>query len=72
MIQIPVAILHENLNPKHKVISLITPQVAIQLIPYPIISKNIKSIAFKPLKTILFFFANFLIIFLLMNLYSSI
>lgn len=32
--QIPVAILHLNVNPKHIVINLIIPQVTIQLTPY--------------------------------------
>ncbi len=40
----PVAMAHENVNPKHNVISLIIPHVIIQLNPYEIIKIRIATI----------------------------
>ena len=52
---IPVAIAHLNSQPKHKVISLIIPQIIIQLTPYARTSKTITNTATIPPSIILSF-----------------
>ena len=53
--QIPVAILHLNVHPKHRVINLIIPQVTIQLTPYSAAMIKMTTNAVAPPVAILLF-----------------